>query len=109
MSSILNEAWEWLDRAEQARDEDATRLMTGSMAPPTVLQPGAVLGNTYVIEALLGRGGMGEVYRAKHIEFGTEHAIKIMLPSFGNDPKIVQLFGGHRQLGICRLSESAMG
>jgi serine/threonine protein kinase len=93
MSSILNEAWEWLDRAEQARDEDATRLMTGSMAPPTVLQPGAVLGNTYVIEALLGRGGMGEVYRAKHIEFGTEHAIKIMLPSFGNDPKIVQLFG----------------
>jgi hypothetical protein len=51
-----------------------------------------VLGNTYTIEALLARGGMGEVYRARHVELGSEHAIKIMLPSLAEDPKIVQLF-----------------
>jgi eukaryotic-like serine/threonine-protein kinase len=76
----------------QNSDDDATRLIAGSMAVPAVLQPGTVLGHTYVIKARLGRGGMGEVYRARHIELGTEHAIKIMLPSFANDPKIVQLF-----------------
>ncbi len=89
------------DFPSQAPDDDATRLMTAG------LQPGSVLGNTYVIEALLGRGGMGEVYRAKHIELGTEHAIKIMLPNFANDPKIVQLFREEaRKLG--RINNAAI-
>jgi adenylate cyclase len=39
------------------------------------LRPGVVLGHTYQIEALLGRGGLGEVYRAKHVDLGTAHAI----------------------------------
>jgi serine/threonine protein kinase len=73
-------------------DSEATRLFAARTAHSQVLQPGAVLGNTYVIETLLGRGGMGEVYRATHVELGTEHAIKVMLPSLAADPQIVQLF-----------------
>ncbi|MGH7063671.1 MAG: serine/threonine-protein kinase [Stellaceae bacterium] len=88
-------------------DDDATRLMTGGVAAPAVLRPGTVVGNTYVIEALLDRGGMGEVYRAKHIELGTEHAIKIILPSFANDPQIVHLFREEaRKLG--RINNAAI-
>jgi serine/threonine protein kinase len=88
-------------------DDDATRVMTAGVAAPAVLQPGTVLGNTYVIEAMLGRGGMGEVYRARHIELGTEHAIKIMLPSLASDPKVVQLFREEaRKLG--RINNSAI-
>jgi class 3 adenylate cyclase len=55
------------------------------------LRVGVVLGHTYRIEALLGRGALGEVYRAKHVELGTEHAIKLILPTLANDPKVVQL------------------
>ena len=55
------------------------------------LRPGVVLGHTYQIEALLGRGGLGEVYRAKHVELGTAHAIKLILPTLASDPKIVAL------------------
>src|SRR5215471_7934666 len=80
-------------------DGEVTRVFT---ARPTaaVLTPGNLLGNTYVIEALLARGGMGEVYRARHVELGTEHAIKIILPSLADDPKIVQLFRDEaRKLG----------
>jgi serine/threonine protein kinase len=72
-------------------DSEATRLVTGRAAS-SGLAPGALLGNTYIIETLLARGGMGEVYRARHVELGSQHAIKIMLPNLADDPKIVQLF-----------------
>jgi serine/threonine protein kinase len=51
-----------------------------------------VLGNTYAILELVARGGMGEVYLAKHIELETEHAIKVIVPSLAQDPKIVDAF-----------------
>ena len=57
----------------------------------SVLEPGELLGHTYEIVALLARGGMGEVYRARHRELGTEHAVKVILPSLANDPKMVRL------------------
>jgi class 3 adenylate cyclase len=59
--------------------------------PVAGLRPGTVLGHTYRIDALLGRGGMGELYRATHVELGTEHAVKLILPSLASDPKVVQL------------------
>src|SRR5215471_13474536 len=89
-----------------ARDSEVTRLVTGRAAS-SGLAPGTLLGNTYTIEALLARGGMGEVYRARHVELGTEHAIKIILPSLADDPKIVQLFREEaRKLG--RLNSEAV-
>ena len=89
-----------------AEDGEATRVVTGRAASST-LAPGTLLGNTYIIEELLARGGMGEVYRARHVELGTEHAIKIILPSLAEDPKIVQLFREEaRKLG--RLNNDAV-
>jgi len=92
--------------SHSGQDGEATRLVTGG-ATSSALKPGTVLGNTYMIDALLARGGMGEVYRARHVELGTEHAIKIMLPSLAEDPKIVQLFREEaRKLG--RLNNDAV-
>jgi class 3 adenylate cyclase len=65
--------------------------VAGNGASAAGLGPGTVLGHTYRIEAALGRGGLGEVYRARHVELGSEHAIKVILPSLANDPKVVQL------------------
>jgi hypothetical protein len=58
---------------------------------PGVLRPGTVVGHTYVIEQLLGSGELGEVYRAKHVELGTAHALKLIQPSLAGDPRTVQL------------------
>src|SRR5947207_1486637 len=41
----------------------------------------------------LGQGGMGVVYKARHIFLKTAHAIKIILPDLvGNDPNLVTRF-----------------
>jgi hypothetical protein len=68
--------------------------------PGSSLSPGTLLGHTYRIDALLARGGMGEVYRARHAELDTEHAIKIILPELANDQRIVDLF--RREAAVLR-------
>lgn len=73
---------------------------TPRKAPESTIAPGSLLGHTYQIIALLARGGMGEVYRARHAELGTEHAIKIILPELANEQRIVDLF--RREASVLR-------
>jgi serine/threonine-protein kinase len=52
---------------------------------------GEVIGN-YRIVAELGKGGMGLVYRAEHVQLGRPAALKMLLPQLSHDPGIVQRF-----------------
>ena len=49
------------------------------------LQPGATLG-PYRVDALLGAGGMGEVYRARKTKVNRDVALKVLPESFTRDP-----------------------
>ena len=40
---------------------------------------GRVVGGRYAIEAVLGAGGMGAVFRARHRDLGTSAAVKLLL------------------------------
>lgn len=42
------------------------------------LLPGTVLGERYVIDGVLGRGGFATVYAARHTQLTSEHAIKVL-------------------------------
>ena len=49
-------------------------------------QPGDLLNNTYRIEALLGRGGTSDVYRARSEISGRLMALKVLKTEYsGND------------------------
>ena len=53
---------------------------------------GSVLDGQYQIEALLGRGGMGAVYRARHILLGDRVAIKMLPPEMRSNAEWLRRF-----------------
>lgn len=55
------------------------------------MQPGTHLG-TFEITGLLGKGGMGEVYRATDSKLGRQVAIKVLPKSFSKEPELLGRF-----------------
>jgi eukaryotic-like serine/threonine-protein kinase len=55
------------------------------------LEPGARLG-PYEVVALLGAGGMAEVYRARDVRLGREVAVKVVSEELGTDGTFVERF-----------------
>src|SRR5919206_5040131 len=52
-----------------------------------------VLDERYQLERKLGQGGMGMVFKARHVFIKTQHAIKVILPDLvGNDPSLTARF-----------------
>lgn len=61
------------------------------LTPASVFRPGDRLG-PYLISGLIGRGGMGEVYRAKDTRLGRPVAVKILSVSSSSNPEHLKRF-----------------
>jgi serine/threonine-protein kinase len=76
--------------------------------------PGQLLADRYRIVALLGKGGMGEVYRADDLKLGQSVALKFLPPELVQDPERLARFHGEvriaRQIShpnVCRVYDIA--
>ena len=82
--------------------------------PAERFAPGSLLAHRYRIIAPLGRGGMGEVYRADDIKLGQPVALKFLPASLERDREKLQRLYGEVRIGrqvshpnVCRLYDVA--
>jgi serine/threonine-protein kinase len=72
---------------------DASPLTTDGNESAEDPLVGRVIGETYKIGRVIGEGGMGRVYEAKHLRLGDRRlAIKILHAELARDPEIVLRF-----------------
>jgi len=60
--------------------------------PAPTLSVGDVVSDRYRIDAVLGEGGMGVVYRAEHLHLRKPFALKVLLPEWSSTPEVVARF-----------------
>jgi serine/threonine protein kinase len=58
---------------------------------------GTVLDGTYRLDQLIGEGGMGAVFRGRHVIMMRDVAIKVLHPDFNRDPELVRRFDREAQ------------
>src|SRR5512135_1884916 len=99
------------DTPDDARTEVRGRDTSASNTSRFVT--GQLLADRYRIVASLGRGGMGEVFRADDTRLGQQVALKF-LPATTNDPRMIERLAGEVRIGrtvshpnVCRLYDLA--
>ena len=90
-----------------SNDTNHLRVIEGQGRAPSVPPPDPLIGRTvgdrYLIEGVLGEGGMGLVYRARHNVLNKLLAVKVLRPDVSTDEEIITRFRQEAQ------SASAIG
>ena len=78
--------------------QDPPSQASGRAVPAGRLADGSRLGERYEIRSFLGRGGMGDVYRAYDRELDRDVALKLIRPDLAEEPRVMERFRREVQL-----------
>jgi eukaryotic-like serine/threonine-protein kinase len=97
---------------QAANDDTAETCFTCGSALSATLRLGSVIAGRYEIQAQLGKGGMGVVYRAHDRLLDEQVAIKVLRPEVARDAEISRRFQSEIKLArrvshknVCRIHE----
>jgi serine/threonine-protein kinase len=68
-------------------------------------EPDALIGGRYRVISLIGVGGVGRVFLARHIELDTDVAMKVLRPEMAERPEAVQRFAREARASVHLQSE----
>ncbi|HEX3747988.1 MAG TPA: serine/threonine-protein kinase [Bryobacteraceae bacterium] len=96
--------------ARPASSSSVSQITSALLADEGRFVAGTLLGGRYRIIGLLGRGGMGEVYRATDMMLGQSVALKFLPAEASSNPRLLERFHGEvrvaRQVShpnVCRV------
>ena len=97
-----------------AENEAAAQVCFTCRAVLRVITQGTIIGSRYEVESLLGRGGMGTVYRARDLVLDEAVALKVLRPEIAATEEMAERFRTEIRLArkvshpnVCRIHEYA--
>ncbi len=101
----------WTDTVEEVGQAYSKASWSGYPAPGSNDHlVGQTLNGTYVVESVLGEGGMGRVYRAHHTRIANKcFAIKVLRPEFSSNAEMVARFRREAEAAACIAHPNVVG